>query len=191
MNNSSITKKAMAAEFKKLLHSKPVDKITISDITGGCGLNRQTFYYHFQDKYELINWIYYNEAIMVFRSDLTRDNWDRKVLELLTVMKNDAFFYETTLTHISQTEFENDLFTSVKELFIELIDHLAKDQIMDTDKKIFLSEFIAYGATGMILAWSRKGLKQSPEEITRNIKEVIDNSRINLVSRVFQNYRIT
>ncbi|HAB61398.1 MAG TPA: dihydroxyacetone kinase transcriptional activator DhaS, partial [Lachnospiraceae bacterium] len=48
MSESMITKQAIARGFKQLMKEKTFDKITILDITKTCGLNRQTFYYHFQ-----------------------------------------------------------------------------------------------------------------------------------------------
>lgn len=51
---SQITKRAMEASLKKLLLEKPLDKITINDITTDCGINRMTFYYHFKDIYDLV-----------------------------------------------------------------------------------------------------------------------------------------
>ena len=54
MPESVVTKQAIADVFKEIMDKKSFDKITISDITGKCGLNRQTFYYHFQDKYDLL-----------------------------------------------------------------------------------------------------------------------------------------
>ena len=46
---SLLTEKALAASLKKLLEKKTLDKITVKDITDDCGVNRQTFYYHFHD----------------------------------------------------------------------------------------------------------------------------------------------
>ena len=63
MSDSLITKKAIAAALKQVCREKPFDKISIADITAVCGLNRQTFYYHFQDKYELINWMFYTDML--------------------------------------------------------------------------------------------------------------------------------
>ena len=53
---SNITKRALEDSLKHLLLKKPVNKITINDITEDCGVNRATFYYHFQDIYALIEW---------------------------------------------------------------------------------------------------------------------------------------
>ena len=60
---SEITKKALAESLKKLLSKNKLNKITIKEITEDCGVNRQTFYYHFKDIYDLLEWIYKNEVI--------------------------------------------------------------------------------------------------------------------------------
>ena len=53
---SNITKQALEASLKRLLLQKPLTKITIADITEDCGVSRMTFYYHFQDIYDLVEW---------------------------------------------------------------------------------------------------------------------------------------
>ena len=62
MSDSTITKRAIADSLKDLTRVKSFDKIGVVDITDKCGINRQTFYYHFSDKYELLKWIYYNDS---------------------------------------------------------------------------------------------------------------------------------
>ena len=59
---SNITKRALVASLKRLLGQKPLAKITISDITEDCGINRMTFYYHFKDIFDLIEWACEDEA---------------------------------------------------------------------------------------------------------------------------------
>ena len=53
---SQVTKRALEASLKNLLLQKPLSKITINDIAEDCGINRMTFYYHFRDIYDLIEW---------------------------------------------------------------------------------------------------------------------------------------
>lgn len=53
---SQVTKRALEASLKNLLLQKPLNKITISDIAEDCGINRMTFYYHFKDIYDLVEW---------------------------------------------------------------------------------------------------------------------------------------
>ena len=56
------TKRALAASLKKLLKERPLDNITVKDIVEDCEVNRQTFYYHFQDIYDLLLWVFTTEA---------------------------------------------------------------------------------------------------------------------------------
>lgn len=63
MSDSNITKRALAQSLKELMEVQPIEKISVGSICSQCGLNRKSFYYHFKDKYELINWIYYTEFV--------------------------------------------------------------------------------------------------------------------------------
>ena len=59
---ANLTKKAIAVSVTRLLEKKPLDKITIREITDDCGMTRNTFYYHFQDIYDLCSWIFAAQA---------------------------------------------------------------------------------------------------------------------------------
>ena len=63
MSNNMITKDALGKALKVLLEKKPLSKISVKDITEYCNISRNTFYYHFKDKYELINWIFYTDML--------------------------------------------------------------------------------------------------------------------------------
>ena len=74
---SQVTKRALAASLIKLLSQKPLDKVTVKDIIEDCGVNRQTFYYHFKDIYDLVAnynlklwWVAY--ALKIHDSNFTR-----------------------------------------------------------------------------------------------------------------------
>ena len=65
MADSNITKKALATALKDLMSEMSFEKITISDICEKCDMNRKSFYYHFKDKYDLVNWIFDTEFMAV------------------------------------------------------------------------------------------------------------------------------
>ena len=77
------TKSILATALMELTSRKNFAKITIADITHVSGFNRQTFYYHFRDKYELLSWIYEQEASQVFDEDISLENWHRYMACLL------------------------------------------------------------------------------------------------------------
>ena len=80
---SQTTKRALEASLKKLLLQKPLNKITINDITEDCGVNRMTFYYHFKDIYDLVDWILMEDAAKVMEGRKSFDTWDEAYLDIL------------------------------------------------------------------------------------------------------------
>lgn len=170
MSDSLITKKAIANGFKELTKRKSFDKITVQDITEICGLNRQTFYYHFQDKYELVDWIYYNEAISIIVNDLTYDNWDEKVLQMLTKMKSEEYFYENTMKASMENEFREYLYHVTSELFYDIINRIDENGVLGEENKKFIAEFYAFGIVGIVISWAQQGMKETPEYITSQLK---------------------
>ena len=76
MADSNITRRALSAAPKELMQEKPFEKISVADICQKCEMNRQSFYYHFKDKYDLVNWIFDNEFITVAQKSQFSDQWD-------------------------------------------------------------------------------------------------------------------
>lgn len=79
----NITKTALEASLKKLLLKKPLDKITIRDLTEDCGISRMTFYYHFKDIYDLVEWICYEDAAQALQGKKTYDTWQEGLCRFL------------------------------------------------------------------------------------------------------------
>lgn len=172
MSDSLITKKAIAEGMKEITKKKSFDKITVTDITEACGLNRQTFYYHFQDKYDLVNWIYYTEIISIVVDDLTYENSVDKITQMLTRMKKEDYFYMNTLKASVKNEFEEYLNRLVTELFYEIIGRITKETTMEESEIRFIAEFYAFGMTGTIINWALHGMKESPEYIASQIQNL-------------------
>ena len=69
MANSIVTKRALAKALKELMAEKPFSRISVSEIAEKCSINRKSFYYHFSDKYALIDWIFESEFIEKVRKN--------------------------------------------------------------------------------------------------------------------------
>ena len=72
---SQMTKRALVASLKELMAEKPLDKITVTDLTEHCGVNRMTFYYHFKDIYDLVEWACVEEATRALAGKKIYDSW--------------------------------------------------------------------------------------------------------------------
>lgn len=76
MADSNITKRALANALKEQLEIEPFSKISISDICDRCEMNRKSFYYHFRDKYDLVNWLFDAEFTAHLRKREDAGTWD-------------------------------------------------------------------------------------------------------------------
>jgi probable dihydroxyacetone kinase regulator len=175
MANSNITKKALAQSLKELGATKILDKITVADITEHCGVNRQTFYYHFNDKYELLSWIYTQELFVPLTQDLTFDNWGDKLIELFKYMKRQKKFFMNTIK--SSNNFYAEYLEKVLiELFNKAIQDLDIYNHLDEKEQSVYARFFAYGLTGVIVDWTLTGMKENEEELACMLQKMVFNT---------------
>ena len=102
--DSNITKRALAAALKELMKTKPFSKISVSNICEACDMNRKSFYYHFKDKYDLVNWIYYTECVTALKEKDYRTGWDL-LEDLCAYFYENRSFYRKTLYVDGQNSF--------------------------------------------------------------------------------------
>ena len=91
---SQTTKRALEASLKNLLLQKPLDKITVSDITEDCGISRMTFYYHFRDIYDLAEWSCAEDASKALADKKTYDTWQEGLLQIFESVRLNKPFIE-------------------------------------------------------------------------------------------------
>lgn len=183
MTDSVYTKYAIANVFKEIMTKKSFEKITISDITTACGLNRQTFYYHFRDKYELLNWIFYNDAILPFVENLGFDNWSEKLCDMLNMIYTNSRFYSNALKISYGQEFKSYMHKANTNVFLSVIEEVSGNYVMADDDKVFIAEFFSYGMTGTIVSWVQRGMKESPETVTSHIVNLVNDCQRLAVKR--------
>ena len=73
---TQVTKRALEEALKRLLLEKPLSKITIQDLADECGISRMTFYYHFKDIYDLVEWSFVEDANAIFQAAPSTESCD-------------------------------------------------------------------------------------------------------------------
>ena len=96
MADSNITKSALASALKELMETTPFAKITVSDICAKCNMNRKSFYYHFRDKFDLVNWIFDVEYLNHVQIGKNLIGWD-SVLHLCNYFYENKDFYRKAM----------------------------------------------------------------------------------------------
>ncbi|WP_159722353.1 TetR/AcrR family transcriptional regulator [Enterococcus sp. CSURQ0835] len=163
------TKKSLVQALIQLSQAKPFDKITVQDITKQAQLNRQTFYYHFKDKTDLLRFAYYECGMAYLTSDkLSLDNWEEAALLMLKTMKDNHAFYLQTVT--ADPEVLSQEFTKLaKGLFVRLLDDVAQEITLTTADKEFYARFLAHGCAGILIDWLKNGTIEPPITIAAQL----------------------
>lgn len=170
---SQITEIALANALKKQMQNKPLNKITVKDIADECGVNRQTFYYHFHDVFELVEWIYNKDALKAIDNKKTYENWHEGFINLFEYIKDNKNFVVSTYHSISRSYLENYLYNEVYKLIIDVVEEQAKGKKVSEEDKIFIANFYKFAFVGLMLDWVKNGMKDNPEYIVGRLSILI------------------
>jgi AcrR family transcriptional regulator len=148
MAEGKATKETFVQALVATCREKSYDKITVQDISQQASLNRQTFYYHFKDKNDLLHYAYYQRGLQYLISvELSLTNWEESVLKMLKEMQLCHQFYLNTVRarpEILTKEF-NEL---AKQLFVRLFDEVDQEGELSPADKEFYARFWLTGVAG-------------------------------------------
>ena len=171
--SKTTTKLAITYAFKELLLEKPLDKITINDITEKCGMNRQTFYYHFHDILELTEWICEEDAERALKENRTYDTWQEGFLAIFNMIKRDKAFIINIYRHIPKDYLYRYLYRVTYQLLYDVLEEKAEGMVIREEDKAFIANFYKYGFVGLVLEWIDEGMKEDPAYIIEHLNFLI------------------
>ncbi|MCR5482104.1 MAG: TetR/AcrR family transcriptional regulator C-terminal domain-containing protein, partial [Clostridia bacterium] len=170
---ADLTKRALAESLKKLMVTKPVKKISIREITEDCGINRQTFYYHFQDIYELIEWTIREELFSILSDSDRFLSWqDAGIFVLRYIRDNEALALclINTVNHETLRHYLHKDIFNIASLFLRY----AGEGISVSEEDFrFLSNFYVISFIALLEEWMHQGMKRSPEELIHKLEIII------------------
>lgn len=170
---SQTTRMALAASLKKLLEEKPLEKISIRDITEDSEVNRQTFYYHYRDIYDLIEWVFINEGGKVLREHNSYESFQEGFLSIFYYLEGNKRLVLSTFHSIGREQLERFLFGEVYKLLSGLVnDEIIGESISDANKA-FIIDFYKYALAGTMFQWIRTDMQEDPKIIANNISRLI------------------
>ena len=182
---ANTTKKALEVSLKKLLKEKPFDKITIADLTGDCGISRMTFYYHFQDIYELAEWVCIEDGKQALKDKKTYDTWQEGMIQVFEAVLENKPFIANIYRSVDKAKIENYLYKLSYQLIADVVDEkCAGDNLSETDKQ-FIADFYKYGFVGIMLDWGMKDdYHKIVEQLSTTLRGNIANSIHNFESEM-------
>ena len=170
---SEITKHALEASLKHLLLQKPLNKITISDITEDCGVNRMTFYYHFKDIYDLVEWSCVEDARQALGGKKTYDTWQEGFLQIFQAVQSNRPFIMNVYHSVSLEQVETYLYAVTYHLLINVVEEKAAGLSVSQEDKEFIAHLYKYAFVGVMLDWIRADMKTDPQAIIARLSLVL------------------
>ena len=171
---SNITKHALEAALKELLKEKPLDKITISDLTAACGISRTAFYYHFQDIYDLVEWTTREDARRVLEGNRNYDTWQLGFLNIFRAVEENKPFILNVYRHVSREQIEQFLYQVVYGLLRDVVEERSAGMTVKEEDKRFISDFYKFAFVGLMLNWIQDDMKEDPEAIIARLSVLIE-----------------
>nr|WP_302597527.1 TetR/AcrR family transcriptional regulator C-terminal domain-containing protein [uncultured Cellulosilyticum sp.] len=150
---SRLTRERMAYSLKKYMAKKPLEKITVREITEDCDLNRQTFYYHFQDIYDLTIWMFQQEAIELLKQSKSCETWQDGILLLLRYIQENVAVWICALNSLGRINLKSIFYQDAKHIVDLIINELIGDMKISDQYLQFLSDFYIDAVLGQVINW--------------------------------------
>ena len=172
MADSNITKWALATALRELMQEMPFDKIQVTHICERCSLNRKSFYYHFKDKYDLVNWIFDTEFISVameLSGEITGDDRWELIERACEYFYENRTFYRKALRIKGQNSFSDHL----REYCFPLIKNRVAHLIGNEATEDFTVDFFTDAMICAIERWLLDKDCMPPAQFVSKAKRII------------------
>jgi len=170
--NSDRTKNLFASALLELSNKKPLADISVSDIIACCDMSRNTFYYHFKDKQELIFWIYSN--FHDSRINLS-GNQQKNSMELMKYMQKYSSFFKQAFAENGQNCFKSEFIKSMYKDYLYIINNNYNTPNLDTETKGFVAKFYA-NASVNALEMIFNNQPEDTDKLMRVYMMILDNN---------------
>lgn len=181
---AGFTKKAILETFVELLNEQPFDKITVKDVVEKCGINRNTFYYYYQDIYALLVDLIEIELNTALKKTGDVSNWQSGITDALDfAIKNKKAVYHiyNSLNKDILVKYFRNITT---ELTTKFIDYVSGGEKIDKDDMEFLSGILVDASMGMVISWIEQGMTEDFEDKLKRVSYLFDGTVKEIVDRM-------
>ena len=177
------TKRALASSLRNAMEKKPFSKITVTEIITDCGVNRKTFYYHFQDIYALLKWMLQQDAIEVVKNYDFTANVEEAIAFVMNYVEEKNHLISCAYDSIGHDVIKSFFYSDFIVLMEQYIDAKEKKFNISLDEKYksFLAEFYTEALSGMLLDWIKDRDTVEKDSVIEYISRTLDSSLIGLI----------
>ena len=178
------TKRALADSLRKLLTQRTLDKITVRDIVEDCGVNRQTFYYHFRDIYDLLEWIFEDTVErMVENQEMDYANWTCGIDHIVEQMLKDRKLILNAYHSVSHEAVSRFIKRWIDPFVTAVVDREAEGLHIDEEDKQFVVKLFTLATTGFFTEWVENKMPENELKDLEKVKQALAGSVSSILHR--------
>ena len=170
----SFTKKAIAEAFFRLLDQKPLDKITVKDIVEECDITRRTFYYHYQDIYDLLDVWMSTRLGMLKKSVPESKGWKEEVRVFLKYCQNHSKLVTNLLSSTSRSHLEHYIFTETDIFFYDYVRERTAGMPLSEESIRYIAQFYRYSFIGFFLKFTWEKMQTDVDESMDRLEKLFN-----------------
>ena len=167
------TKRALSEVLKQKMKRKPFQKITVSELVRECGINRKTFYYHFEDIYDQVRWMFHQEAVKLLDRQEGILVWQDGLLQLFRYLEENRDICLCAMHSVSHEHLRRFFQADIYDIIHRVIDQLTEDLRTNEAEKDILTHFYVSALAGMVESWLLGELPYTPETLVSAADRII------------------
>ena len=161
----------LAAAMKKCMERMPVEKVTVKEIVEECGTTRQTFYRHFLDKYDLINWYFDKILSESFKHMGTGETVYESLVRKFRFIEHERLFFDAALRYDDQNSLRDHDYREIHAFYTNMIESRTKEPL--SSELNFILEMYCRGSVYMTTRWVSGEIEYTPEEMAKCLVEAM------------------
>lgn len=169
-----LTQKAIMQAFRDMLREQPFDKITVSALVKRAGVSPNTFYYHYQDIYALLN-TYIKAVADKYRAAAEREGWETASKALLRECRENSDIVYHIFNSLSRDRLERYVFTSTDDVFSRMIGARARGRRISEEELWKITSFCRYAYVGFTMQYLWRGMTDDIDESVDSLAAVFNN----------------
>ena len=166
---SETAKREICAALKTLMAQKPLNKITVAEIMQSCGMARQHFYYHFEDIYDAVRWMFDQEAVALLREHEGVMLWQEGLLQLFQYLQENRAVCLCALHSLSREHLKRFFQTDIHAIIQSTIQRIViESNCQASDREVdLLTKFYVGALASLIEEWLLGDIQEPPGELIR------------------------
>ena len=180
------TKRLLADALKKLLETRTLDKITVKELVQSCGVNRQTFYYNFQDIYDLMDWIFQEDEKRILGEKIASGSWKELLTDVFEYMQDDRNrnLVQNACNSMSRRTLNSYLKRWIRPAIAKYVDSQAEDLVISDENRNFVIDAFVVMMVGIIFEWLDGDMQKDRRHQIGQIVRLVDGSVRNALEKM-------